>query len=628
MSTLAVRAIDPAANCGVLERSEFYRLDAGRFLETKQRAVRGQFFTPPPVARFLASFSQPPEVEVIQFLDPGAGVGNLSAAWIEEILARDQLPRAIHLTACENDPLLTDYLKYTLDDCLHACNRRGVDLTWELVEDDFIATAVEWVADQPLFAAPKKKFHSAILNPPYRKINADSRARRLLHTAGIETSNLYTAFLWLVLKALAPDGELLAITPRSFCNGPYFRPFREALLSAANISRIHVFDSRQAAFSQDNVLQENIIFRAAKSLPCETSTAISSSQGPDDPDVVYREISPQDLVHSDDPAQVIHLVYDEMQEQIAQRIRGSKSNLDDLALQVSTGKVVDFRAKECLVRDAAEAGLNAACVPLIYPVHFSDGAIVWPKAGKKPNYLRVTESTRRLLVPAGVYVLVKRFSAKEEVRRISAAICRPESLPNGEIAFENHLNYFHDRGNGLPLQLASGLATYLNSSLVDSYFRQFSGHTQVNAADLRRPAVSPPRSFGTNRRPCRRLPATAGGNRSHYRKGTIRRGQKDRRSPQAAQADQRGARHSESATHFPGSAERSIGADVARTRWRRTRHSMVQGFIAPDGDHSDHGLYQATLRYRIRSEHSRNLPPSNDTPIRGSGSCHLQPRQT
>jgi adenine-specific DNA-methyltransferase len=35
------------------------------------------------------------------------------------------------------------------------------------------------------------------------------------------------------------------------------------------------------------------------------------------------------------------------------------------------------------------------------------------------------------------------------------------------------------------MTLAKGLAAFLNSSLVDAYFRQFNGHTQVNATDLR-----------------------------------------------------------------------------------------------------------------------------------------------
>ena len=66
-----------------------------------------------------------------------------------------------------------------------------------------------------------------------------------------------------------------------------------------------------------------------------------------------------------------------------------------------------------------------------------------------------------------------------------AAVYDPERVPSDRVAFENHLNYYHIRGSGLPVTMAKGLAAFLNSTLVDSYFRQFSGHTQVNAADLR-----------------------------------------------------------------------------------------------------------------------------------------------
>jgi adenine-specific DNA-methyltransferase len=53
------------------------------------------------------------------------------------------------------------------------------------------------------------------------------------------------------------------------------------------------------------------------------------------------------------------------------------------------------------------------------------------------------------------------------------------------IALENHLNYFHQQGQSLPDWLARGLTMFLNSTMVDAYFREFNGHTQVNAGDLR-----------------------------------------------------------------------------------------------------------------------------------------------
>jgi adenine-specific DNA-methyltransferase len=54
-----------------------------------------------------------------------------------------------------------------------------------------------------------------------------------------------------------------------------------------------------------------------------------------------------------------------------------------------------------------------------------------------------------------------------------------------QVAIENHLNVLHRKGAGLPLALARGLTAWLNTTLVDEYFRGWSGHTQVNASDLR-----------------------------------------------------------------------------------------------------------------------------------------------
>ena len=67
-----------------------------------------------------------------------------------------------------------------------------------------------------------------------------------------------------------------------------------------------------------------------------------------------------------------------------------------------------------------------------------------------------------------------------------AAIYDPEKIDTRLVGFENHLNYFHKQGKGLPADLAKGLALYLNSTVADRYFRLFSGHTQVNATDLRK----------------------------------------------------------------------------------------------------------------------------------------------
>jgi hypothetical protein len=157
-------------------------------------------------------------------------------------------------------------------------------------------------------------------------------------------------------------------------------------------------------------------------------------------------------------------------------------SLAELGIKVSTGPVVGFRLREQL-RDMPEEGT----VPLIYPGHLSTAGAVWPVQGlKKPNAILRNAKTEKWLYPNGFYCVVRRFSSKEEKRRVVASVVEPATFGGHSVlGFENHVNLFHNNKSGLPELLARGLAVFLNTTAVDESFRRFSGHTQVNATDLK-----------------------------------------------------------------------------------------------------------------------------------------------
>lgn len=439
----------------------------------------GQFLTPNPIAEFMASLFEIPRSEV-RMLDAGAGAGALSAALVGRLCRDPRKPKRISITAYEIDAAQIEPLQARLDGCRHECEHAGISFSASVLNEDFIAAAVPMVRGD-LFTSESPRFNTAIINPPYRKIRSDSSTRLALRSAGIEASNLYAGFVALITRLLDKGGELVAITPRSFCNGPYFKPFREDFLEAMSLWRLHVFESRSAAFSGDAVLQENIIFHAVKGAAKPKQVIVSSSSGKHGDAVTERAVDFREVVSPDDMDQFIHLPADDQHEQARRAMQQLSTSLPELGLSVSTGRVVDFRAKEFLRQ---QPGHDTA--PLIYPCHFNGGFVHWPKeTARKPNAIVSNEQTRELLVPAGVYVLVKRFTAKEEKKRIVACIYDPHRIDAPLVGFENHLNYFHFNGHGLPMALAKGLAAFLNSTVVDVYFRQFNGHTQVNATDLR-----------------------------------------------------------------------------------------------------------------------------------------------
>ena len=469
----------------LLEQHDFEPPDiAKRAADSGRRADLGQFFTPAGVARFMASLlevREPPEA--LRILDPGGGRGVLTAAAVAEICGRPERgrPAVLDATVWELDARLAGDLDRTFEHCRAVCAKAGVAFRGEHRRGNFVLDAAVRADDQDLLEPERHpRFHVAIMNPPYRKLRSDSAERSRLSTAGIETSNLYSAFVWLALKLLADGGELVAITPRSFMNGSYFRPFRQALSQELAFRRIHVYDARDAAFADDGVLQENVIFHGVRGA-APGAIGITTSLGPADDGLLERVVEPDELILPHDPERVLHVVPDETDARIAANMRGLPHTLAGLGVFVSTGRVVGFRAKERL---RAAAGPGDA--PLILPGHCASGFVAWPRAsGTKPNALAAAGPGDDLLLPAGWYVLVNRFSAKEDRRRVVAALYDPARIDADRVAFDNKLNVLHRGNAGLPEPLAKGLAVFLNGTAVDAYFRQFSGHTQVNAGDLR-----------------------------------------------------------------------------------------------------------------------------------------------
>jgi len=445
-----------------------------------QRSSIGQFLTSAKIARFMASLFQH-ERGSVRILDAGAGTGVLFAACVEAYVSGKQRPLLIDVVAYENDQKLLPYLKETMSRCESTCNRAGISFQGEIRAEDFVAAAIA-ETEANLFAVQGERFTHAILNPPYKKINSQTPTRRLLDASGIGVSNLYAAFVWLSARMLRPGGEMVAITPRSFCNGPYFRRFRVRFLDMMGLRSIHVFESRNKAFGDDDVLQENVIYHAVREQRKPEHVIVTSSAGLDFHKSRSRSVPYDHVVLPGDRDAFIHLVLDDTDDRVMERMGAFGTSLVKLGFDVSTGRVVDFRVREYL-QSLPEDGT----LPLIHPCHFDAGFVSWPvQSTKKPNAIIASVRTRDLMVQAGYYVLTKRFSAKEEPRRVVAAIYDPSRIEAPFVGFENHLNYFHAKGKDLAANLAKGLALYLNSSLFDQYFRLFSGHTQVNATDLRK----------------------------------------------------------------------------------------------------------------------------------------------
>lgn len=419
---------------------------------TRQRVIRStdenvrqqyeQYLTPKETASLAVSMFSEIGLNPLKCLDLGAGTGILSTA----LFAR--YGKAVDIFAVELDGVLAKI-------CDNELNSHGV-------------SHQVYVGDA-LTKSFNIQFDRVILNPPYKKMAATDSRQDLLP---VRCPNLYAAFVMRAVEALRPNGECVAIIPRSWTNGEYFSSFRNWLYQRVSIDWIHVYGSRTDIFSDTNVLQETMLLKISKRAQAPV-IRVTESVGKNTA-ITLNEYSDKDVICGFSGKKIVQIKPVKLSRQ------KKLFPLRVLGLLASTGKIVDFRSKD---KTMSEPGRDR--LPLVYACNFTKTGFCHPiQTEKKQWYWCRDEKDRSLLLGSGEYVIVKRFSSKEEKKRVKA-YAFDTSIP---VALENHLNFIHagNSRNAVPLtiNLAKGLSIWLNSTVVDEWFRSISGSTQVNASDL------------------------------------------------------------------------------------------------------------------------------------------------
>ncbi|MFN8160256.1 MAG: N-6 DNA methylase [Solirubrobacterales bacterium] len=207
----------------------------------ERRYELGQFFTPEPIASFLAEAVG--EIDPETVLDPGVGGGAL-------LRAVGPGPKRF---GCDVDP---EAVRLAND----ALASQGGDL--EIVRGDFLAPAM-W----PFTAT---EFDAVIANPPYiRHHNLTQEhkalAERYSNAFSTTVSRLSGSYVYFFLEALLrlrDGGRLAFITPTEFLDARYGAAVKEALLGQCRIEDVIVLEMDELAF--DGVLTTSAITIATK----------------------------------------------------------------------------------------------------------------------------------------------------------------------------------------------------------------------------------------------------------------------------------------------------------------------------------------------------------------------------
>lgn len=447
-----------------------------------KRKKKGQFFTSMETARFMVGmFDLSLLPEHVRILDPGTGSGILSAAIISRLNEASTV-KSIHLTCYETDPEILSLLH---DNLIIIKQLSAIPVEYDLVIDDYILSQQNDFEGTLLANPSAPKYDLIIANPPYLRIMRDKATALAMSTVVHGAPNLYFLFASMSLFNLKPGSEMVYIIPRSWTSGLYFQHFRKYLLTNGKLIDIHLFLSRDTVFRDEEVLQETIIIKVKKSSETPKTVLVTSSRNDSDFDNISAISVPYTTIVSGKDFYVFLPTCSEEMD-VINKIHFYNKTLPEEGLRMRTGIVVDFRQW-----DELRKGPGEHIVPLFYSQHIRNGRVHHDPSGR--DYDWIVDEKPGLIQKNKNYVFCKRFTAKEEHRRLQCGIYLADDFPEYTfIGTQNKLNYVEPTdGSDMDKPTAYGIYALLNSTLFDRYYRVLNGSTQVNSTEVNSIPVPP-----------------------------------------------------------------------------------------------------------------------------------------
>lgn len=438
-----------------------------------ERKKYGQFFTGKATASFMAKlFDLSNSPASMRVLDAGAGSGILSFALMEEIEKYSHI-KHVELVCYENDNNILSLLKSNLN---YLKSNVNFELHYKIISNNYITSQYEDF--NRIFGCHVKppKYDFIIGNPPYKKIPKNAPEAAAMPKVCYGAPNLYFLFAAMGAFNLKQMGEMVYIIPRSWTSGAYFQRFREHFLSICQLKHIHLFVSRDKVFDKESVLQETMVIKVQKTAVVPQYVTITSSDTSRDFDSLTTLQIPYDLVVAG-KEKYVYLVTNTEELIVLKKMHQWHDTLPSLGLKMKTGLTVDFRNRDVL-RDNPEKG----AIPLFYSQHIRDGIVQFP-IHRKNEYI-VTDQTGLQQINKN-YLFVKRFTAKEEKRRLQCGIYLSKRFPEyQQISTQNKINFIDGITSELSECVVYGLYVLFNSTLYDMYYRILNGSTQVNSTEI------------------------------------------------------------------------------------------------------------------------------------------------